>query len=77
MSLRLGRFNHNHYYSMKKKSAFYSLRHSFQQGGFFKLRVLLGVLLCFADDDCALALGKASAQPRTPAAPNQSPMGWI
>ena len=32
MSLRLGRFNHNHYYSMKKKSAFYSLRHNFQQG---------------------------------------------
>ena len=45
---------------MKKKSA--------SQSAFFKLRVLLGVLLCFAGVTIVLfALGKASAQPRTPA----------
>src|SRR5215471_16427054 len=53
---------------MKKKSAFYSVRRSFQQGGFFKLRILFSVLLCFAAVTIVLlALGKASAQPRTPA----------
>ena len=61
-----GRFNYNHYYSMKKKSAFHSVRHNFREGGFFKLRVLFGVLLCFAAVTIVLfALGKASAQPRT------------
>jgi len=46
---------------MKKKSA--------SQSAFFKLRVLLGVLLFFAAMTIVLlALGKASAQPRTPAA---------
>ena len=45
---------------MKKKSA--------SQSAFFKLRVLFGVLLCFAAVTIVLlALGKASAQPRTPA----------
>ena len=48
MSLRPGCFNYKHYYSMKKKSAFHSIRRSLQQGGFSKLRVLFGVLLCFA-----------------------------
>src|SRR6266480_3735405 len=44
---------------MKKKSA--------SQSAFFKLRVLLGVLLCFAGVTIVLfALGKVSAQPRTP-----------
>jgi hypothetical protein len=53
---------------MKKKSAFHSVRRNFLQGGFFKLRVLFGVLLCFAGVTIVLlALGKASAQPRTPA----------
>ena len=53
---------------MKKKSAFHSVRRNFRQGGFFKLRVLFGVLLCFAGVTIVLlALGKASAQPRTPA----------
>ena len=52
---------------MKKKSAFHSVRLIFG-GGFFKLRVLFGVLLCFAGVTIVLlALGKASAQPRTPA----------
>ena len=65
MSLRLGHINHNHYYPMKKKSAFYSIRRSFHQGGFFKLRVLFGVLLCFAAISIVLlAREKASAQPR-------------
>ena len=40
------------------------------QSAFFKLRVLLGVLLCFAGVMIVLfALGKASAQPRTASAP--------
>ena len=44
---------------MKKKSA--------SQSAFFKLRVLFGVLLCFAAGTIVLlALDRASAQPRTP-----------
>src|SRR5438445_4939283 len=40
------------------------------QSAFFKLRVLIGVLLCFAGVMIVLfALGKASAQPRTASAP--------
>jgi subtilisin family serine protease len=51
---------------MKKKSVFHSFRRSFDQGGFFKLRVLVGVLLSFAAVTIVLlALGKASAQPRS------------
>jgi serine protease AprX len=52
---------------MKKKSVFDSVRRNFHQGGFFKLRLLFGVLLCFAGVIVLLAMGKASAQPRTPA----------
>jgi serine protease AprX len=53
---------------MKKKSAFHSVRRNLREGGFFKLRVLFGVLLCFVGVTIVLfALGKASAQPRTPA----------
>ena len=53
---------------MKKKSAFHSLRRNLREGGFFKLRVLFGILLCFTGVTLVLvALGKASAQPRTPA----------
>src|SRR5262245_59436271 len=53
---------------MKKNSAFNSVCRSFRESGFFKLRVLLGVLLCFAGITVVLlALGKASAQPRTAA----------
>ena len=51
---------------MKKKSA--------SQSAFFKLRVLVAVLLCFAAITLVLfAFGKASAQPRPPA-PNQQPV---
>ena len=51
---------------MKKKSAFHSVRRKLREGGFFKLRVLFGVLLCFAGVTIVLfAMGKASAQPRT------------
>src|SRR5207244_10704988 len=51
---------------MKKKSA--------SQSAFFKLRVLLGVLLCFAAIMVVLfALGKASAQPRALPAPASPP----
>src|SRR2546430_10624234 len=61
---------------MKKKSEPQSPppRRSFSEGGFFKLRVLLGVLLCFWAITLALfALGKASAQPRTVSAPASPP----
>src|SRR5262245_30654395 len=48
---------------MKKKSASQSApaRRSLGEGGFFKLRLLLGVLLCFAGITLVLL-----AQPRTP-----------
>ncbi|HVI77833.1 MAG TPA: hypothetical protein VM715_06660, partial [Candidatus Acidoferrum sp.] len=52
---------------MKNKSAFHLLRRNLREGGFFKLRVVSGVLLCFAGMTLVLALAKASAQPRTPA----------
>ena len=52
---------------MKKKSAFDSLRRNLREGGFFKLRAVSCVLLCFGGVTLVLALGKASAQPRTPA----------
>ena len=60
---------------MKKKSAFESVRRNFHQSGFFRLRVLSGVLLCFAGVTLVLALGKASAQPRTPAVQSKMPLG--
>src|SRR5947199_410040 len=63
---------------MKKKSASQPVRRSLGEGGsaparrslgeggFFKLRGLVGVLLCFSAITLVLfALGKASAQPRT------------
>jgi len=59
---------------MKKKSIPQSApaRRSFSEGGFFKLRVLLAVLLCFAAITLVLfAFGKASAQPRPPAQSSQ------
>ena len=60
---------------MKKKSAFHSVRRNFHQSGFFRLRVLSGVLLCFAGVTLVLALGKASAQPRTPAVQTKMLLG--
>ena len=62
---------------MKKKSAFHSVRRNFHQSGFFRLRVLSGVLLCFAGVTIVLALGKASAQPRTPAVQTKMLMGGL
>src|SRR5438874_3762005 len=65
---------------MKKKS---STRRSLarrlvSEGGFFKLRVLLGVLLCFAAIMVVLfALGKASPQPRTAPAPASKIASWV
>src|SRR5205809_6735100 len=48
------------------------------EGGFFKLRVLLGVLLCFAAIMVVLfALGKASAQPRALPAPASKIASWV
>jgi serine protease AprX len=59
---------------MKKKSASQFICRSFREGGFFKLRVLVGVLLCFAGATIALfALGKASAQPRTSSVQTNTP----
>src|SRR4029077_11020264 len=55
---------------MKKKSISQSApgRRSLGEGGFFKLRVLVAVLLCFAAITLVLfAFGKVSAQPRTSA----------
>src|SRR5437763_2740761 len=60
---------------MKKKSAFHLLRSNLREGGFFKLRVVSGVLLCFAGVTLVLALGKASAQPRIPAVQNKMLLG--
>src|SRR5438067_13114503 len=58
---------------MKKKCAFHSVP-NFREGGFFKLRVLFGVLLRFAGVMIVLfALGKASAQPRTAAVQTNTP----
>ena len=54
---------------MKKKSA--------SQSAFFKLRVLLGVLLCFAAITLLFALGKASAQPRTLSGQPNPPTGGL
>ena len=52
---------------MKKKSVFRSLRSNLREGGFFKLRVLFGVVLCLsAATILPLALNKASAQLRAP-----------
>jgi serine protease AprX len=62
---------------MKKKSAFHSVRHNFHQSGFFRLRVLSGVVLCFAGVTLMFALGKASAQPRTPAVQTKMLMGGL
>src|ERR1700758_1769534 len=55
---------------MKKKSA--------SQSAFFKLRVLLGILLCCAGSMVVLfALGKASAQPRTVLPPAAKIASWV
>ncbi len=62
---------------MKKKSAFESVRRNLRQGGFFRLRLLSGVLLCFAGVTLVLVLGKASAQPRTPAVQTKMLMGGL
>jgi serine protease AprX len=62
---------------MKNKSAFHSVRRNFHQNGFFRLRVLSGVLLCFAGVTLMFALGKVSAQPRTPAVQTKMLMGGL
>src|SRR6202051_654818 len=63
---------------MKKKSALKLVRRSLSEGGFFKLRVLVGVLLCFSAITLVVfALGKASAQPRTVPAPANKIAPWV
>src|SRR6266513_5223725 len=63
---------------MKKKSALKLVRRSLSEGGFFKLRVLIGVLLCFSAITLAVfALGKASAQPRSVPAPASKIAPWV
>src|SRR5438874_4202205 len=50
---------------MKRKSASQLIRRNLGEGGFFKLRVVSSVLLCFAAITLVfLVLGKVSAQPR-------------
>jgi subtilisin family serine protease len=52
---------------MKRKSVSQFVRCNFGECGFFKLRVVIGVLLCFAGITLVfVVLGKASAQPRKP-----------
>src|SRR6476661_3993407 len=63
---------------MKKKSMSKLVRRTLAEGGFFKLRVLLGVLLCFSAITLVLfALGKASAQSRTLPAPASKIAPWV
>src|SRR5215471_6567344 len=64
---------------MKKKPAFHSGRRSFSEGGFLKLRVLLGVLLCLGGITVVLfALGPAVAgQPRTQSAESSLPTNGV
>jgi len=54
---------------MKKKSI--------SQSAFFKVRILFGVLLCFAAITVFLVLGKASAQPRKPLDPASKIASWV
>src|SRR6266480_415609 len=59
---------------MKKKSVSQSRRCNFGEDGFFKLRILVSVLLCFAAITLVfLVLGKVSAQPRKPLDPASPP----
>jgi serine protease AprX len=52
---------------MKNKPASEFINSNFGEGGFFKLRILISVLLCFAGITLVfLVLGKVSAQPRKP-----------
>ena len=52
---------------MKRKSASQLIRRNLGEGGFFKLRLLVSILLCFAAITLVfLVLGKVSAQPRKP-----------
>ena len=54
---------------MKKKSI--------SQSAFLKVRILFGVLLCFAGIAVFLVLGKASAQPRKPLDPAGKIAPWV
>ena len=62
---------------MKKKSVSQCIRRGFNEGGFFKLRLLLGLLLCFGGITVVLfALGQTAAgQPRTPSGHGSPLMG--
>ena len=60
MSLRLGPFQPQPLLSDEKEICVHSVRSNLREGGFFKLRVLLGVLLCFAArDDCPVCAGQS------------------
>ena len=59
---------------MKRKSASQLIRRNLGEGGFFKLRLLVSILLCFAAITLVfLVLGKVSAQPRKPLDPANPP----
>ena len=75
MSLHSDRFNHSHYYPMKKKSVSQFVRCNFGEGGFFKLRVVIGVLLCFAGITLVF-VGPAARQPGV-AQPSRRPLNSV
>jgi subtilisin family serine protease len=63
---------------MKNKPASEFIRSNFGEGGFFILRILISVLLCFAGITLVfLVLGKVSAQPRKPLDPASKIASWV
>src|SRR5437899_1247212 len=59
---------------MKRKSVSQHGRCKFGEGGFFKVRVVISLLLCFAGVTLMfLVLGRVSAQPRKPTDPASPP----
>jgi serine protease AprX len=63
---------------MKRKSVSQYGRCNFGEGGFFKVRVLISVLFCFAGITLMfLVLGKVSAQPRKPSDPASKIASWV
>src|SRR5438270_10431085 len=63
---------------MKRKSVCQSGCCNLGEAGFFKLRILISVLLCFGGITLLfLVLGKVSAQPRKPLDPASPPKGGL
>src|SRR5437764_4978268 len=63
---------------MKRKSVCQSGCCNLGEAGFFKLRILISVLLCFAAITLMfLVLGRVSAQPRKPLDPATKIAAWV